>query len=214
VETLEAERRILEGESLSHAAAPVAQPSEGSSDPEATEGSDYRSQLRDLESQLLQSEARARSAYAATEAAEAALRMTKEAGFLPSMHPSGEEFQELLTRLDEMTGRADQAERSLKRAEADIAALRAGVDPDALVDPLPAVEPVGNSPEPAADPAPSTSPADAAPSGPEIAPSRPAATPQDSDSWVAGPQPSKLSLRRLAGAASGKKHRDGDPSGR
>ena len=201
----EAERRVLELESLAQDAPSIVGPPDGSASSGGSQEIELRSQLRDLESQLLQSEARARSAYAATEAAEAALRMAKEEGFIPSMH-SEQEFRDLRTRLEDVTGRADQAERALAKAEADLAAHRAGVDPDALADPLAAVDPVHDAVEPVADPAPSDK---------EVAHASAASTPQDSDSWVAGSQPSRgLSFRKLAGAASGKKNRDGDPSGR
>ncbi len=150
----EAERRVLDLESLAQDAPSIAGSPEGSASSGGSQEIELRSQLRDLESQLLQSEARARSAYAATEAAEAALRMAKEEGFIPSMH-SEQEFRDLRARLEDVTGRADQAERSLAKAEADLAALRAGVDPDALADPLAAVDPVDDAVEPVADPAPS-----------------------------------------------------------
>ena len=178
---------------------------DGSASSGGSQEIELRSQLRDLESQLLQSEARARSAYAATEAAEAALRMAKEEGFIPSMH-SEQEFRDLRTRLEVVTGRADQAERRSPRQ-------RPTSLPTALVS-TPTRSPIRSRPSTRC-----TMPSSRSPSllhrtrrSPTQAP-RP--TPQDSDSWVAGSQPSRgLSFRKLAGAASGKKNRDGDPSGR
>ena len=91
---------------------------------------------------------------------------------------------------------------ALKKTEADLAALRAGVDPDALADPLAAVDPID---EPEA-PAPA-----AAPPTPDAAPTT-ASTPPDRRRLLGGRlRASKgLSFRKLAGAASGKKNREGD----
>ena len=134
--------------------------------------------------------------------------MAKEEGFIPSTH-SEQEFRELRARLDDVTRRADQSERSLSKAEADLAALRAGVDPDAVADPLAAVDPVDDAADDPAVPVSEAVPSIDDPSTPSTA------THAHGDSWVAGPQPSRgLSFRKLAGAASGKKNREGDPPGR
>jgi hypothetical protein len=167
---------------------------------------------------------RARSAYAATEAAEAALRMAKEQGIISSTH-TDEEYRKLRSRLDEMTRRADESQRALRTAEADLAALRAGVESDAVADPLDAVrEPVGAAIPPGTEtPAPENGergPIEAVEGheAEEDAPTEPgepavagATVPTGSDTWAASTRPSKgLGLRRLAGAGGRRSKGSGD----
>jgi cell division septation protein DedD len=96
--------------------------------------------VADLELRLEQSEARARSAYTAAEAAEATLRNARDRHLVPSAH-SDTEFGELQALLESVTRRADEAERARRTLEADLAALRQGVDPNAVADPLADVAP-------------------------------------------------------------------------
>jgi hypothetical protein len=153
---------------------------------------ELETEIAELGAQLALSQSRARSAYAATEAAEAALRMAKERGIVPSSH-TDEEFTQLHALLDDMTRRAERAELALNKTAADAAAYEAGVDPDAVADPL-------AENDAAAEEGSTT----------DQSPVEASESPATSDSWVAGPQPSRgLSLRKLAGA-TGKRSRGND----
>jgi hypothetical protein len=146
--------------------------------------------------------------------------MAKEQGLISSTH-TDEEYRKLRTRLDEMTRRADEAEQALRTAEANLAALQAGVDPDGVADPLDAVAPEGS--EDATSVAGEGSPSEAVAVGEPGDAAGEEADPEDrpdedrsddgSDvttvpvggTWAASTQPSKgLSLRRLTGAGGRK----------
>lgn len=149
--------------------------------------------VAELELRLEQSEARARSAYTAAEAAEATLRMAREGDFAPSAH-SDDEYRQLKRLLEAATRRADEAERTARTLEADLAAVRSGVDPNAVTDPM--------------------APADSA-DGPGVADApAPADGPGITDAWAADSAGSKGSgLRnKLAAAAAGKKPRSSERS--
>ena len=158
--------------------------------------------MAELESRLEQTEMRARRAYAAAEAAEAALRFAKDRGEVIASDPQMEhEVGRLRAQVGELMKKLAEAEDGKARALADVAALRAGVEPDALRDPL------AETPSPAEEPAPfATSPAfgdlsDQTPDGDAEPPAVPA-TDELQDEAANG----ALSLRsRLAGAAASKK---------
>ena len=159
--------------------------------------------VADLELRLEQSEARARSAYTAAEAAEATLRMAREGSIVPSTH-SDQELRELKTLLEKATKRADEAEQARRTMEADLAAYQAGVDPNAVVDPMASADAA-------------TAEAHGEPEAPDAgawgADASAAVAPGVTDAWAADSGGAKgLSLRsRLAGAAASKKPRTADP---
>jgi chromosome segregation ATPase len=85
--------------------------------------------VAELEDRLEATEARARRAYGAAEAAEAALRFAKESGEIVSSDPQLEsEVERLRNQIPELMKRVEQAEEARKRAEADAAALRGSAD--------------------------------------------------------------------------------------
>ncbi len=93
--------------------------------------------VAELEESLEQTEVRARRAYAAAESAEAALRFAKERGEVIVTDPAMEqEVTRLRAQVAELMKKLGDAEQGQRRAQADATALRAGVDPDALTDPL------------------------------------------------------------------------------
>jgi chromosome segregation ATPase len=85
--------------------------------------------VAELEDRLEATEARARRAYGAAEAAEAALRFAKESGEIVSSDPQLEsEIERLRNQIPELMKRVEQAEEARKRAEAEAATLRGSAD--------------------------------------------------------------------------------------
>jgi hypothetical protein len=145
--------------------------------------------------------------------------MAKEQGIISSTH-TDDEYRKLRSRVDDMTRRADDAQQALRTAEADLAALRAGVEPDAVTDPLDAVdqssaveadqreqpapdEPAGEAAQDEHQPDEQTVEGEGEP--PSIGSGGPVG-----GTWAASTQPAKgLSLRRFAGVG-GRKSRGGE----
>ena len=97
-------------------------------EPEAVEDRD--AEIEDLRQRLEQSEARARRAYAAAEAAEAGLGYERERfARVDSQGDQSGELSELRSRVGELLQRVTKAEDGKRKAEADLAAMRAGLDP-------------------------------------------------------------------------------------
>ncbi|MGH2539527.1 MAG: hypothetical protein ACRDGK_03305 [Actinomycetota bacterium] len=93
---------------------------------------DLDAELAELGQRLEQSESRARRAYAAAEAAEAALAIEKERfeRFDGRVDPSGE-LSDLRSRVAQLLQRVTKAEDGRRKAETDLAAIRAGIAPKA-----------------------------------------------------------------------------------
>ena len=97
---------------------------------QAASNGDGHAAVADLELRLEQAEMRARRAYAASEAAEAALAYEKERRM--SLAPTVEaetEAKELRDRISDLLDRVNVAVDARRKAEADLAAFRAGVEP-------------------------------------------------------------------------------------
>ena len=128
--------------------------------------------------------------------------MAREGSIVPSTH-SDQELRELKTLLEKATKRADEAEQARRTMEADLAAYQAGVDPNAVVDPMASADAAAAE-------------AHGEPEAPDAGawePTRRCAAPGVTDAWAADSGGAKgLSLRsRLAGAAASKKPRTSDP---
>jgi chromosome segregation ATPase len=98
--------------------------------PHTASDGEGRGEIADLELRLEQAEMRARRAYSASEAAEAALAYEKERRM--SLAPTVEaetEANELRNRVAELLDRVNVAVDARRKAEADLAAFRAGVEP-------------------------------------------------------------------------------------
>ena len=86
---------------------------------DAAGSGDLAAVVAELEERLEQTEVRARRAYTAAEAAEAALRFAKESGEVVSSDPGLEsEVQRLRNQIPELMKRVEQAEEARRRAEA------------------------------------------------------------------------------------------------
>ncbi len=137
-ELARARARIDELEmALAAGASPATQPASGSSTTDPGVGGATDVTIAELEDRLEQTEVRARRAYAAAESAEAALRFAKERGEVIVTDPAMEqEVARLRAQVAELMQKLGETEQAERRAQADATALRAGVDPDALRDPL------------------------------------------------------------------------------
>lgn len=88
--------------------------------------------VAELEERLVQTEARARRAYGAAEAAEAALRFAKGRGEVVTSDPQLEsEVERLRNQIPELMKRVEEAEEARRRAEADADTLREAAGRDA-----------------------------------------------------------------------------------
>ncbi|HVF07531.1 MAG TPA: hypothetical protein VNC60_03045 [Actinomycetota bacterium] len=94
-----------------------------------TERDQARTEVAELEARLDQAEMRARRAYAASEAAEAALAYEKERrmSLAPTVEAE-EESSSLRHQVAELVDRLALADEAARKAQADLAAARAGVE--------------------------------------------------------------------------------------
>jgi len=114
---------------------------------EPSDVAELQAELAQTRARLEQTEMRARRAYAAAEASEAALQYAKERGglFVAPTDASTDETAGLREQVSELLTKVRTEEDLRRKAEADLLAVKAGVDPDAVADPL-AAKTVGTSP--------------------------------------------------------------------
>ena len=102
----------------------------------STADGDVQAELQQLRARLEQTEMRARRAYAAAEASEAALKYAKESGglFVAPPEAASDEMPALRDQVSQLLSKLRTEEDLRRKAEADLMAARAGVDADALDD--------------------------------------------------------------------------------
>jgi chromosome segregation ATPase len=122
-------RTVGEGQAVA-ADQPQGDPTAAGPSQDEADTAGLRETIADLEVRLDQAEMRARRAYAASEAAEAALTYEKERrmSLAPTVEAE-EESHSLRQKVAELLDRVAVAEEATRKAHADLAAVRAGVEP-------------------------------------------------------------------------------------
>src|SRR4029079_10110154 len=115
-------------------AVPVAPAAGEAREATASSGVDdeVQAELQHLRARLEQTEMRARRAYAAAEASEAALKYAKESGglFVAPPEAASDEMPALRDQVSQLLSKLRTEEDLRRKAEADLLAAKAGVDAD------------------------------------------------------------------------------------